>query len=179
MGQKTANTAAIAAKAGNTGNGTASAITVGNNSNLAGIYTLIYTSATAFNVFNSLGDQVGQGVNGTSTAVGTNGGVTVTMTAGGTAFVAGDEFLITITAASGQWVPCVATATDGSETPRAILADICDPSGGAVTAGLYQTGEFNQNAITFDTSWTVLAITPFLLDVSIFLKTANVASDPT
>ena len=178
MGQKTANTATAAAKAGNTGNGTASAVTVGNLASLAGVYTLIYTSATAFNVFNSLGQQIGQGVNGTSALVGTNGGIGITMTAGGTAFVAGDEFLITVVAGSGQWVPSVATATDGSEIPVAILADVCDPSGGAVNAGFYQTGEFNQNAITFDSGWTVAAITPFLRDVSIFLKTSVSASDP-
>ena len=179
MGQKTANTATAAAKAGNTGNGTLSAVTVGNLSILPGIYTVIWTAATTFNVFNSLGQQIGQGVNGTATTVGTNGGLTFTATAGGTAWVAGDEFLITVAAGTGQWVPSVVTATDGSEIPVAILADIVDPSAGAVNAGFYQTGEFNQNAITYDASWTIAGLTPFLRDVSIFLKTSVSAADPT
>ena len=179
LGQKTSSTAAGAAKAGNTGNGTMSAVTAQGLAILPGIYTVIYTAATTFNVFNPLGSEIGQGANGTATTVGTDGQLTFTMTAGGTAFVAGDTFFITVTAGSGQWVPSVATATDGSQIPVAILADVCDPSAGAVNAPIYQTGEFNSNAMTFDASWTVVGLTPYLRDVSIFLKTSVSAADPT
>ena len=178
MGQKTSNTATAVAKAGNTGNGTASAVTVGNLASLGGTWLLVYTSATAFNVVNPSGFEVGQGVNGTNTLLATDNQIGVTMTAGGTAFVAGDQVLIKVAVGNGQFVPSVPTATDGSQIPVAILADIVDPSGGAVNAGFYQTGEFNQNAITYDAGWTVASLTAFLRDVSIFLKTTVDALDP-
>ena len=178
MGQKTSNTATAVAKAGNTGNGTASAVTVGNLASLGGTWLLVYTSATAFNVVNPSGVEVGQGVNGTNTLLATDNQIGVTMTAGGTAFVAGDQVLIKVAVGNGQFVPSVPTATDGSQIPVAILADIVDPSGGAVNAGFYQTGEFNQNAITYDAGWTVASLTAFLRDVSIFLKTTVDALDP-
>jgi len=58
-----------------------------------------------------------------------------------------------IISATGLAVPSVATATDGSQVPAGILADATDATAGQVTAGLYQQGEFNFAALTFDASW--------------------------
>ncbi|MGD7731261.1 head decoration protein, partial [Escherichia coli] len=57
--------------------------------------------------------------------------------------------------ASGKYTASVKTATDGSETPAAILVDDVDASThGDQSGGLYLMGEFNQNHIIFDDSWT-------------------------
>jgi len=96
-----------------------------------------------------------------------------------THFVAGDKFTITVAAGSGKYVPSVATATDGSQVPSAILVDQTDPSAADVNAGLYFTGEFNSNAITFDSSWTVATLTPLLRPLGIYLKDSVSAADPT
>lgn len=96
-----------------------------------------------------------------------------------THFVAGDKFTITVAAGSGKYIPSVSTAVDGSQVPSAILVDQCDPSAADVNAGLYYTGEFNQNALTFDSGWTIAALTPLLRPLSIFLKDSVSAADPT
>jgi hypothetical protein len=59
------------------------------------------------------------------------------------------------------------------------LVDDANPSAGNVNIGVYLTGEFNQNYITFDTSWTVAALSAAFRTYSIFLKPSNSAADPT
>ncbi len=83
------------ANAGNTGNGTFGAITADPGSQ-AGKYTIVFTGATTFNVFDPRGALVGAGTPGVAFA--TQLGFTIT--AGGTAFVAGDGFSITVGAAT-------------------------------------------------------------------------------
>lgn len=153
----------------NTGNGTFGTITVGAAASL-GTYVLTMESATTFLLSNPAGMEIGHGSTGVAFNV---GGIGFTLTAGGTAFVAGDGFTITTSqsaAASGNYITSVATATDGSQVPAAILADFADASGGAVATGAYLMGEFNSNAITFDASWTVATLTPLLRPLGIFLK---------
>ncbi len=81
--------------------------------------------------------------------------------------------------ASGDYIESVATAADGSQNPVAILADYADASGGAVIAPIYLTGEFNQDKLVFDASWTVATLQPKLRPLSIFLKSFVSAADPT
>ena len=81
--------------------------------------------------------------------------------------------------ATGQYVACVKTASDGSQTPKAILVDYTDASGGAVTAGAYVTGDFNERAVLFDNSWTLAALRDALRTYSIFLKSSISAAQPT
>lgn len=176
MGQQTLGSATAVAKAGgNTGNGTVSAVTdVGGFTNV-GIYQVIFTAATTFNVFDPKGRELKPG----TTGVAYSDDLAFTITAGGTAFVAGDGFNITVAAGTGNFVPAVATATDGSAVPSAILVDDCNPAAAAVNAGLYLTGEFNGNALTFDTSFTVATLKTLLASRSIFIKSAVSAADPT
>ncbi|HFQ7085442.1 TPA: head decoration protein [Raoultella planticola ATCC 33531] len=72
--------------------------------------------------------------------------------------------------ASGKYKLSVKTATDGSETPVAILVDNVDASTADQNGGLYLMGEFNQNHIIFDNSWTVPALKTALRPLAIFLK---------
>lgn len=113
-------TATAAAKAGgNTGNGT---ITMDATTPILagakpGIYTVRFTAATAFIVEDPDGFDLGIGATGTAFA----DDLKFAIAAGGTAFVAGDGFDITVTAASAEkYVPLSLTATDGSQIPAAI-----------------------------------------------------------
>jgi hypothetical protein len=81
-----------AAATGNTGNGTMSAVTAVAPA-IGGTYQVIYISATKFEVYDPNGDLVGEGVNGTPFNA---GGLGFTMTAGGTAFAAGDAYTISV-----------------------------------------------------------------------------------
>lgn len=75
-----------------TGNYTASAVVVA-NSTAPGVYTGTFTTPTAFSVTNPSGGVIGSGSTGVAFA---QGGLTVTVTAGGTAAVAGDKFTVTV-----------------------------------------------------------------------------------
>jgi hypothetical protein len=81
--------------------------------------------------------------------------------------------------AGGNYILCVKTAVDGSQTPVVVLADAADASGGAVLAPVYLTGEFNANALTFDASWTLAALKAALRAEMIFIKNVVSAADPT
>jgi len=74
----------------NTGNGTIGAISAG-AALKNGSYTVKFTAATAFNVFDPNGSAMAAGVTGTAY---TDAQIGFTITAGGTAFVAGDSFTI-------------------------------------------------------------------------------------
>lgn len=169
--------AAVAAGAGgggsNTGGGAISAISLGVKAK-KGAYTIKYTSATAYTVTDPGGVSLPAGVNG----VYADAQINFTSTASGAAFVAGDGWTITVGDGSGSYKKAVATATDGSQAPCAILADDADASGGDVTTGAYLMGEFNGNAITFDGSFTLTQLTNLLRPLSIFLKTFVSAADP-
>lgn len=77
--------------------------------------------------------------------------------------------------ASGKYTACVKTATDGSENPVAILADNVDASSADQTGGVYLMGEFNQNRITLDASWTIAGMKAALRPLAIFLKDSDQA----
>lgn len=77
--------------------------------------------------------------------------------------------------ASGKYKLSVKTATDGSETPVAILVDNVDASTADQNGGLYLMGEFNQNRIIFDNSWAIPALKTALRPLAIFLKDSTQA----
>ncbi|MBO9647366.1 MAG: head decoration protein [Variovorax sp.] len=163
----------------NVGNGTLGSITKG-AAIRPGVYTLRATSATNFTVAGPDGAAMPNATVGTPYV---SADLNFTLTAGGTAFAAGDAFNINVP--GGNYILSVATASDGSEVPVAILADDADASGGAVAIGVYLMGEFNQNAILPDASWgaNAAAWTPLLSNplrnVGIFLKSSVTAADPT
>lgn len=157
-----------------TGNGTLNAITLGKTAKV-GTYTVKMKSATTFDVINPNGVQLTEGF-----ALGAYADTEInfTLTAGGTAFVAGDSIAVVVAAGSGSYKTCVATATDGSQTPAAILVDDTDASGGDVQGGIYLNGEFNGNALIYDVSLTLPVIKAALSVRNIFIKTPLSAADP-
>jgi hypothetical protein len=187
MGQITVGSATSAAKAGgNTGTGTlvldASTPVLANA--VTGVYTVRNIEAVVnggkFQVIDPRGFDLGTVI----IPAGAGGSVTFSdrikfvLTDGGTDFIVGDGFDVTVAAGSLKYVPAVATVTDGSSVPVAVLVDDSNPSAADVVAGLYLTGEFNNAAITFDTSYTVAVLTPLLASRSIFLKSSVSAADP-
>ena len=91
---------------------------------------------------------------------------------------AGDEIVIVAVAgATSTWAVSKANHTDGTQVPRGILADFCDPTSGPVTAPVYVAGEFNGGALIFDASWTLAELTA-LMPGGLYIKSAVTASDP-
>jgi hypothetical protein len=102
---------------------------------------------------------------------------TIVVLTGASKFVRG-SVLGQITA-SGKYTLALSASGDGSQNPAAILADDCDPTVADVRAGIYQTGEFNGNALTLGTGITLAAATAALAAKVIFIKNAVSAADPT
>lgn len=109
-----------------------------------------------------------------------NATVGTAYSAGGIAFTlaAGDKWTLATVDSIGNFIACVKTATDGSQTPCAILTDAANATYGPVTTGAYVMGEFNVNAITFDPSWTPELLTTALRLYGIFVKGSVSALDP-
>ncbi len=177
-----------AAKAGgNTGTGTCvpDVTTPALANAMVGVYTLRNILAAAnsgtFRLINPRGDVLGDYTitGGAGGSVITTDQIKVTITDGGVDFIAGDGFDVTIAAGSGQVVESVATALDGSQYPAGILVDNVNATAGALQGGMYQTGEFNGNKLIYDNSWTLAALTTALRVLSIFVKPAISAADPT
>lgn len=80
-----------------------------------------------------------------------------------------------LVSASRKYTQCVKTAKDGSQAPVAILVDDVDASSSDQTGGLYLMGEFNQNRVTIDASWTIAEMKAALRLLAIFLKDSNQA----
>lgn len=164
----------IATTGTNTGNGTVGTISATTGSKV-GAYLLKATSATAFSVTDPEGNALPAATVG---AAYSQQGIAFTITAGGTAFVAGDSFTLTVEDAIGTYKLCVKTASDGSQTPVAILADYADASLGAVTTGAYVMAEVNANALKYDASWDIPSLTAALRSATIFVKSSVSAADP-
>jgi hypothetical protein len=124
--------AAGVAASGNTGNGTMSTPSIGADAQ-AGTYTIEYTAAGCFNVYDPAGRLIGEGANGAAF----NDQIGFTMTAGGAAFAAGDMWTIVVTETAptnaGQYLPLNLSATDGTQNAAGISwDDYAPPAGGAV-----------------------------------------------
>jgi len=163
-----------AAGAANVGNGTIGSYSATTGSKI-GAYQLVAKSATDFSVTDPEGTALPDATVGTAYS---DAGIGFTLTAGGTAFAAGDKFTLTVEDAVGTYKLSVKTAVDGSQTPVTILADYADASAGPVTTGAYLMAEVNANALNFDPSWDIPTLTAALRPYSIFVKSSVSAADP-
>ncbi len=76
--------------------------------------------------------------------------------------------------ATGKYILSAAGASDGSETPVAILAEDTDASGSDVTnVPVYIRGDFNSNALNFGTAHDADSVKDALRDGGIFIKAAK------
>lgn len=173
LGMVSAQSVESAPGAANTGNGA-----IGNLSrsagSLTGSYAVVATSPTVFSVTDPEGNALPNATAGTAYS---QSGINFLITAGSTAFAVGDSFAVTTVDAAGQYKQSVATATDGSQTPSAILVDTTTVVG-PVNCGAYLTGEFNERRITYDPSWTIATLRAALAPRSIFLKSSISGTPP-
>ncbi|SIT50446.1 conserved hypothetical protein [Paraburkholderia piptadeniae] len=165
----------VETKAGaNAGNGAVGSISLG-ASPLNGAYVLTAKSATDFGVVDPEGNALADATVGTAY---TSAELNFTITAGGTAFSAGDSFTLTVVDAVGTFKESVKTASDGSQTPVGVLVDNVDASAGAVEGAAYVMGEFNARALIYDASWSIPTLTTALRPYGIFVKSSVSAADP-
>lgn len=75
-----------------------------------------------------------------------------------------------IITATGVYVPSKKDATDGSEKPSAILVDNVDTTTAVQTGGVYLMGEFNQNRLIFDATWTIAELKAQFRPLAVFLR---------
>ncbi|MFH5924558.1 head decoration protein [Roseomonas xinghualingensis] len=79
--------------------------------------------------------------------------------------------LLGVITASGKFVQSTAAASDGSETPVAILVDHAPAASADASAGIYVAGEFNENAIIYGAGHTAASVKAGLRARGIYLKT--------
>ena len=155
------------AKGGNTGNGTVTLVDRKRHMR-AGVYKMTATSATKFNVKNTLGEVVGEATAGTQY---TDQEITFLITAGVTPFIATDEFTVTITVGNMQCVIVNSTGTnDGRRLPYCILAEDCDASSAIKDTVGYLAGNFNEAALVFGGTDTIETHRADLRDLGIFTE---------
>ncbi len=174
LGQVTNFSIEIVAAQTNAGNGGVGSASVGATAKI-GTYTLTAKAANDFAVVDPEGNALPDATPGTPY---TSSDINFTITAGGTAFAAGDVFTLTVVDSVGNFVKCVKTASDGSQVPSAILVDSVDASAGPVATSAYVMGEFNARAIVFDPSWTVPTLTTAMRPYGIHIKHSLSAADP-
>lgn len=73
--------------------------------------------------------------------------------------------------AGGAYVLSASAAADGSQAPKAILAEDVDATAAAKEAVVYLAGDFNANAITYGTGHTAASVIDGLRDLNIYLYT--------
>lgn len=73
--------------------------------------------------------------------------------------------------ATGKYILSLSGAGDGSEVPRAILAEPVDATSADVEAIVYEAGEFNETEVVFGTAHTAATTRDGLRDLNIYLKT--------
>lgn len=112
------NPSITSAAGANTGNGTIGSLSTSGYAAQVGAYAVEFDDATHFVVSDPTGAECGHGVAGTAFK---GGGLSFTITAGGTAFAAGDSFAITVAPGSGKYKPFDPANVDGSQIPSAIL----------------------------------------------------------
>lgn len=151
LGKLTAATSATAAAvAGNTGNGTCSAVVL-SDGYTAGVYKVTFiepgSDAGDFIVESPAGVNIGAGAVGTEFDA---GGLTFTISDGATDFAAGDQFTITIAAGSGKYVAYDQDGVDGREVAAAIAYDAIDASAADVTGVAYvRQSTHNANVVVW------------------------------
>lgn len=147
-------TATPAAAAGNTGNGTMGAVTLGAGAK-AGVYRVVCIEPAANAGTFAVEDPDGVIVGRANVAVAFAGPIGFTLTDGATDFVAGDSFTVTVAAGGTNVALCAAAATDGSQTPWGIVAVDADASAGAAEVLVYTHGDFNESLVTIGAGLTV------------------------
>ncbi|RWQ35842.1 MAG: head decoration protein [Mesorhizobium sp.] len=116
LGQVSVGAAVAAAKGGNTGNATISAVVTGAGAK-SGVYSVEFTAATKFDVVDPDGFKIKSGDTGAAYA----DDLGFTITVGATPMVAGDGFNITVAAGTKKFKALDTAGVDGSQVASAVL----------------------------------------------------------
>ncbi len=166
LGKITLGAVTSAAKSGgNTGTGTctvdATTPLLGNAK--AGIYTVRFVVAAtnngSFIVSDPLGRVIGEVVMAAGAGTFAATDIKFAIADGGTDFVVGDGFDITVAAGSGKYLKALAAAVDGSQVPDCILDADTDATSADADAMGHFRGRFNSNAVTIGAGLTLAGIT--------------------
>lgn len=156
LAQVDAGAGTYAVDAGSTGNPTAGTVVIGAAA-IPGVYTITFTAATKFDVEDPAGVKIGSGTLSTAFS---KAGLGVTLTAGGTAAIAGDRATITVAVGSGKYIPYTASAAAGpaaailyqrlplatGDAKAVVITNDAEVARGLLT-GLDATGEANLRAL--------------------------------
>ncbi|KWN77066.1 head decoration protein [Burkholderia stagnalis] len=144
----------------NVGNGTLGSLTAAGYAAKVGVYAVEFDDATHFIVSDPFGAEVGHGTTGVAFKA---GGLSFTITAGGTAFVPGDSFAVTVAAGSGKYKPFDPANTDGSQIPSGILFATKDvTTADKPCAVVARLAEVNASELVWPTGMSAAAITAAL-----------------
>lgn len=151
----------------NSGNGTVSALDVGGAA-ITGDWQLVAHSATVFFLYNPDGIYSGKATVGSAYT----GAIHFTITAGSTPFAIGDSFTLRAADVAYHYKLSLATATDGSQIPDAVLAEDTVALVANQPTMAYLMGEFNANAIAFGAGHSLNSTRDVLRAKDIHLVTA-------
>jgi hypothetical protein len=154
LGKRTRGAAAtpgVVALTGNTGNATVGAVTADAHA-AAGVYRVRFVTPTRYALYDPGGVEIARGTTGAAL----DSVLNFTITAGGTAMVAGEGFDITLAYAAGsqEFVAAQEANNDGSEVAVAVLWNDID----ATSAAQRGTGHFRDTE--FQTAYLVFAGSP-------------------
>jgi hypothetical protein len=150
-------TVTSAAGGTNTGNGTLGSLTAAGYAAKAGVYAVEFDDATHFIVSDPTGAEVGHGTTGVAFKA---GGLGFTITAGGTAFIPGDSFAITVAAGSGKYKPFDPANVDGSQVAAAVLMFTKDVTSVDKACSVVARGaEVNLSELVWPTGMNAASIT--------------------
>lgn len=139
---------------GNTGDGTAGAITLGSKTKV-GVYRLecveAITNGGRFMVLDPDGNRLGDLLVGTAY---TGSHLNLTISDGSADFIVGDFFTVTTVAGSDKLKVLQSGSVDGSNKFHSVAAQDVDASAADKSIVVYKTGEFSIDALTFDGSDT-------------------------
>lgn len=165
MGKVLYGAVTAVADAGNTGDGTCTALAtvLGSIKPIIGDYILTCIEAVTHGGVFKLVDPNGGLVSGALAMTAATGGATV-LEAGGitftltddTDFIVGDFFTISVAAGSGSVIKLDKTAVDGSADIYGILSEAVTTDGATQVSSVYLEGKFNSGVVTFvtDTAYT-------------------------
>lgn len=173
LGKKSIGNAVAVAAGSNTGNGiftldVATPVLAGAK---VGAYTVTCIAAASnsgtFRVENPDGLVMGDVVVGATFA----DGIKFVIADGSADFVIGDKFTVTIGAGTGLYVLSVASATDGSQIPDAVLGENTPLADGEDIESLaYIGGEFNADNLTFGAGHTADSVRDILRAKGIYIR---------
>lgn len=144
-------TATAVALRTNTGNGTFGTISVLPPA-VEGRYQLVMETATTFVVTAPDGSELPHGATGSAYA---EGGLSFTLTAGGTAFVQGDAFDLNVTTTSTGYAVFDPTLDNGQEVATAIALNDTDATSAACNIGVFTgPGEINASELVWGSNVT-------------------------